>query len=330
MRSTLFRARASIRVQKQLTRVRKLRDRWIDHPSRQIEQARRQLLTGDVDVLVLGDSSTLCWSLRDTDRTMIPELLGQRLGSNVVSVAGPGYGARVYSEVLRILGTLEQRPKAVVIATAIRATSGTHIVEHPTTSYARSLASLAKVKTARRRVRSLGRGGSFITPEADAAYRALPVHSRWADDVTIGDYRKQLEGQGPPPWPIELEKLRFDFFHGEYVRDDDPQLAKLTELGRQIDAYGVPTVVYWTRPPKQRGEMHFPGEFEDHVRANLAVVEGALVKDCTSVTGMIDVDLEDEDYEDSQNGNEHYSFSGRTKLTDAIADRIRDLTEELS
>ena len=121
MRSALFRARASTRVQKQLTRVRKLRDRWVDHPLNQIEQARRQLLEGDVDVLVLGDSSTLCWSVHDTDRTLLPELIGQRLGAKVVNLAGPGYGAYIFAHALRILGTLEQRPKVVVASVPIRA-----------------------------------------------------------------------------------------------------------------------------------------------------------------------------------------------------------------
>jgi hypothetical protein len=35
------------------------------------------------------------------------------------------------------------------------------------------------------------------------------------------------------------------------------------------------------------------------------------------------VDLDDEDFEDSQNANEHYSYPGRVKVADAIADAVR-------
>lgn len=322
MRSALFRARASVPVQKQLTRVRKVRDRLVDHPLHQVERARQRLLEGEVDVMVLGDSSTLSWSPRDQDRTLLPELIGRRLGSNVLSVNGPGYSAAIYGEFLRILGSLDRRPKAVVFAMAIRPSTFTHVMRHPVVGYPRSIDALAKVKDADHRIRYVGRGGSQHTDRQRAAYMALPVSTRWSGDQTIGYFRSRLEGHGPTPWPADVEALLFDYFHGETVHDDNPGLPALTLLGRRIEEYGVPTVGYWTKPPIERGEMHYPGEFDAHVRGNLRVLQGALSAQTTTLPPLLDVPLEDDDFENSPNANEHYSFPGRNKIADALAEAL--------
>jgi len=320
--SALHRAQGSVRVQRQLSKLRRLRGRMIDVPLRQVEQARRRLATEDVDVLLLGDSSTLCWSLRDTDRTRLPELLGQRLG-NVVNLAGPGFGSSIYAEATRILATAEQRPKAVVFTLALRTSTATHIVADPLTGYHRSLAAMAQVTNARRRIRYVGRGGSFATDEERDAFLAQPVESRWSGRRTVGWYRQQLVGTGLPPWPIELERLRFDYFYGEQLRPDNPGLESLTTLARRLEQYGVPVVGVWTRPPMQRGEMHFPGEFEAHVRAHKVLQDQALARGSSAIGPMLDIHLEDEDFEDSCNATEHYAYSGRVKVADAIADAVR-------
>lgn len=322
LRSSLHRARGSVRVQQQLTRVRQLRNQLVDGPLRQLEFARRGLVAGDVDVLLLGDSSTLSWSLRDEDRTLLPTMLAQRLG-NVVALTGPGFGAGIFAESLRILGTLKQRPKAVVVTLALRTSTATHICAHPIVGYPRSLAALARVPGARRPIRYIGRGGSRHTPAQMNAYLALPVHTRWSGASTIADFRRQLKGTGLPPWPAELERLRFDYFHGELLLPDNPGLQVLTNLGKQLEEYGVPAVGVWSRPPIQRGEMHFPGEFEAHVRDQLRMQQDALSIGSSSLGPLLDVDLEDEDFEDSQNANEHFSYTGRVKVADAIADAVR-------
>ncbi|GAA1503904.1 hypothetical protein GCM10009788_03980 [Nocardioides humi] len=311
-----------MRVQRQLSKIRRLRSRMIDVPLQQVEQARRRLATEDVDVLLLGDSSTLCWSLRDTDRTLLPAMLGQRLG-NVVTLAGPGFGSSIYAEATRLLTAMDRRPKAVVFTLALRTTTATHIVADPITGYHRSLAAMAKVPGAHRRIRYVGRGGSFATDEERDAFLAQPVESRWNGARTIGWYRQQLVGTGLPPWPIELEKLRFDYFYGEQLHADDPRLDSLTSLGRRLEEYGVPTVGVWTRPPMQRGEMHFPGEFEAHVRSHKVLQDEALARGCADLGPMLDIDLEDEDFEDSFNATEHFAHSGRVKVADAIAEAVR-------
>ncbi|WP_408898112.1 hypothetical protein ACJ5H2_03180 [Nocardioides sp. R1-1] len=320
--SALHRAQGSVRVQRQLSKIRRLRSRLVNAPLRQVEQARRRLEAEDVDVLLLGDSSTLCWSLRDTDRTLLPELLGQRLG-NVVNLAGPGFGSNIYGEATRLLTTLDRRPKAVVFTLALRTSTATHIVADPITGYHRSLAAMAKVQGAQRPVRYLGRGGAYATDEERDVFLAHPVESRWNGLRTIGWYREQLVGTGLPPWPIELERLRFDYFYGEQLRADNPRLESLTTLARRLEAYGVPTVGVWTRPPMQRGEMHFPGEFEAHVRSHKALQDEALARGSAAIGPMLDIHLEDDDFEDSFNATEHFAYSGRVKVADAIADAVR-------
>ena len=322
IKSALYRARGSVRVQEQLTRVRKVRNRLVDAPLRQVEYARRQLVEGDVDVLLLGDSSTLSWSPRDQDRTLLPAMLEPRLGK-VANLVGPGFGANIFSETIRILATLDQRPKAVVMTLALRTATSTHICDHPIVGYPRSVAALATVRDARRPVRYIGRGGSYHTPEQMAAYLALPVRTQWNGEQTIGSFRDHLKGMGAPPWPAELERLRFDYFHGELVDPTHPGLDALAKLGRNLEAYGVPVVGVWSQPPLERGEMHFPGEFEKHVRADLALQESALSRHTSSPMSLLDVDLDDEDFEDSQNANEHYSYTGRVKVADAIAEAVR-------
>lgn len=308
-----------MRVQRQLTRIRRARDRMIDHPLRQLERARQRLVSEDVDILLLGDSSMLCWSPRDTDRTMIPTMLADRLGANVVTIQGPGYGAAIYGEALRILGTLDRRPSAVVFAMATRVSTSTHVMRHPVVGYPRSLRALATIKGAGRPIRYIGRGGSSHTDAERAAFYALPVTTRWSGDRTIDYFRRRLDGLGAPPWPQELERLRFDYFHGEPVLPDNPGLPMVEQFGRRLEEYGVPAVGFWTKPPLQRGELHFPNEFEAHVRGNLAMVQAALSAGAPSLPALLDVDIEDDEFEDSQNATEHFTHAGRTKIAEALA-----------
>lgn len=320
--TALQRAQSSSRVQKQLGKARRLRYRLVNLPLREIEHARRRLATEQVDVLLLGDSSMLSWALKDTDRTLLVDMLGERLG-NVVSVSGPAFGPHIYAEALRILSTMEQRPRAVVFTTAIRTATSTHILDDPLNGYHRSMRTVAGVRSARHRIRYLGRGGSVASDEERAAFEETPIESRWAGWTTIGDYRKHIRGLGLPPWPIELERLRFDYFYGEVLEPDNPRLDNLTRLAQRLEAYGVPAVGVWTRPPLQRGEMHFPGEFESHVRSQLALLDQALARGSASLGPLLDVHLEDDELEDSQNATEHYSWAGRVKFGDAIAAAVQ-------
>ena len=325
MNRLIERARGSVRVQQQATRIRALRNRWVDQPLIQVERARRQLAAGDLDILYFGDSSCVTWTFDDPDRTLIPELVAQRLNGSVATIAGPGYGANVFSEVVRLLGTMDQRPRAVVLTVTLRPNVITHVSRHPQFSYDRSVAAMRRVKSARHRIRAVGRGGVTNSPQERAEFMATPIPTRWGGEITVGEFRDRLQGQGPPPWPPEIEAIRFNYFHGEIVPPDHRGFAEARELAQRLKEYGVPVVPFWGIPPMERGELNFPGEFEKHVREQFAMLEGALADGYPGFPSMVDVDLDDVDFEDSQNGNEHYRFSGRVKIADAIVDRIRGL-----
>ena len=302
-------------------RARKLRNRWVNLELRQLDGVRRQLQLGEVDVLALGDSSFTTPSPRDTDLTMIPELISERLdGARVATVAGPGFGGFLYGEILRVLGTLEQRPRAVVFSTPIRTNTMVHIRQHPRYSYPVTKKAPASTKSARHRIRAIGRGYDPTPADYDRFY-ALPVRTRWGGGSTIGSYRSVLEGKGAPPWSDHVERTLFDYFHGEIIEPDDKDLPQLADFAGRLNDYGVPAFTYWCLPPFERGERHFPGEFTDHVRSNWEIVRKTLAGPAQNLT-IVEPELEDLDFEDSQNANEHFSYSGRCKIADLLVAEI--------
>ena len=320
-RASLTRALASPARRR---KARALRDRWIDRPLQQLESARRALVAGAVDVLVLGDSSTLTRTPGDEDPALIPELIGRALDLRVHTIQGPGFSSRVHTEMVRILSTLDERPRAVVWSMCMRTNTGIHVTEHPLFGWRRSLAALAQVEDASRPVRCVGRGGVVDGERERAYFLGLNVQTRWGGEQQIADYRAHLEGQGAPPWPPEVERTRFDYFHGEWIRPGNVGLVNMAALRRQLDDYGVPTAVYWTKPPLERGERHFPGEFAEHIGANIEVVKSALWTGPGALLPFVDPDLDDADFDDSQNATEHFRTAGRRKVADGVAAVLRD------
>lgn len=298
------------------TKARRTRDRWIDQTLAQVERARRQLAEGDVDLLVLGDSSSLAWAHTDTDRRNIPQLVAERTGRRVLTIAAGGFSAPVYGSILRILHDLPQRPRAVLTTACIRTNAFAHVRRHPTHGHNRSIAALDRVSPGGR-IRSFAVGGSTWKDEELAAFRALPMTTRWGGDKTIAEHLANIEGKGAPPWPIQVERDRFDYFNGEVLTDDNPELSALDVYGRRLAAYGVPVAAYWVLPPLAHGERLLPG-FAEHVTGNLAVMEKALDLPGRGFSGLIHPVLEDIDFQDMRNGVEHYSFTGRSKIADAL------------
>jgi hypothetical protein len=306
--------------------AREFRDRHIDAQLRQLSRVRRQLLRGEVDVLVLGDSGCLFGSPADPDPAMIPELIGRELGGlRVASIAGAGYAARQYAEFLRILGTLPVRPRFLVTSVCVRTSCSVHVTRHPIYSYEASARHLARIESARHRIRYVKREAP-TDPAAYDAFHALPVHTRWSGDTTIGAFREQLKGAGAPPWPAEHESKLFDYFHGEVVTPETPGLADWVQFGRAVAAYGVPAVSYRTVAPMERGELHFPGEFEAFVRANIALVDDAIRSTAGPDYPIVGGDLDDSDFADAQDGTEHFSLSGRLKLARAVASAFSSMS----
>ena len=316
------RARASARLQQQATKVRALRNRWVDQPLIQVERARRQFKAGPVEVLYLGDSSANTWTTEDSDRRSIPELVAERVGGTVASIVSPGLSADAFAEIVRILGTLNERPRAVMVTVTIRTHLMTHVAHHPQFGYQRSVAAMRGVTTARRPIRAFGRGGVRDTPRERGAFLAMPIDTRWGGVITVGEFRDKLAGLGAPPWPQEVERMRYNYFHGELLPADLPEFKAFRDLARELAAYGVPVIPFWNAPPLEHGEQLFPGEFESHVRQQLEQVKAALRESDPTFPEFIDPQLTDADYEDSRLANEHYRLSGRSKIADAIVARL--------
>jgi hypothetical protein len=312
---------------KQRTRFRAFRTRHVDLQLQQLERARRRLLNGDVDVLVLGDSGCLFGAAGDVDSAMIPELISRELGGlRVVALSGAGYSARIHADFLRVLGTLPVRPRYLVTSVCVRTGTSVHVTTHPTYSYEQTHRRLAAITSAKHRISYLQRKPPSDTA-AYEAFHAQAVTTRWGGDSTIGAFRAKLKGQGPLPWAPEVERTLFDYFHGEVLTEDHPRLADWEALGREIAAYGVPAVSYRTVGPIERGEVHFPGEFEPHVHGNIKLVDQALESSAGRDFQIVGGDLVDEDYADSRDGTEHFALSGRLKLARAVASALRDGTD---
>ncbi|HWU21286.1 MAG TPA: hypothetical protein VN088_07165 [Nocardioides sp.] len=314
----------SAAVRKTRERLRRARDRWIDQTLLQVEAARVAIARGEADVLLLGDSSCLTLAHEDTDRRLLPELLAEATGARVVTVANAGFNGWLYAAVLRVLAQLEQRPRAVIATASIRTCTATHVIAHPVYSYPRTLAALDRIRHGERRIRAFGRGGTSWDPDRIAEFRRIEVTTRWGGTRTIGDHLAPLDGAGPPPWPLELERARWDYFHGEELLAGNPGLGGLTLLGERLADYGVPALVNWTQLPVAHGETLFPGEFEGHARANLARFEQALRLADHGLPPLLKPALDIPDFQDARNGTEHYAFSGRAKVARAMADAVAE------
>lgn len=301
-------------------KARELRGRLLSRELLQLERTRRLLRRGEVDVLLLGDSSCLTAAARDTDLRMIPDLISEQFGgARVVTLAGPGFNPRIHAEMVRVLSVLEQRPAAVVFSSAVR-TSLVQVTGHPVYRYREVLDALAR-SDGRGRIRSLGRGNR-ATPEDYAAFDAMEVVTRWGGRTTMGDFRAAIKGTGPHPWPLPQRKLLFDYFHGELVPDDAPALEDWRELGRRLVEYGVPTVGYSPPAPTHHGETLYPGEFADQYLHNYGLFKAAFNSTAPGIP-LVDLDIPDEDFELSPNGTEHFAFAGRQQIATRVVAALR-------
>lgn len=289
---------------------------------RQLEQIRRGMKRGEIDVLLLGDSTCLTAAARDTDLRMIPELISAELdGARVAAISGPGFNPILHGEMLRVLSLLDERPAAVVVSSVVR-TSMTQVAGHPVYRYPEVLAALARITDGDRRIRSIGHGAR-PTPADYVAFDAVEVETFWSGRTTIGELRLSLKGTGPHPWPEPQQKRLFDYFHGEILRPDAPALEHWQRLGDRFRDYGVPVVSYHAPPPLDHGERLYPGEFIATHEAKWARFKDALTAGAGDLLTVVEPHFEDEDFEFSPNGTEHYSSSGRLLIAESVAGALR-------
>lgn len=236
-------------VMRWLRKARAWRDQNFDPQVRQLRATVRLLRRGEIDVLFIADSSATFYAPTDVDQARLPQMLQRELGGDlkVHLLAGAGYHPAVHAELVRILGTLEQRPKVVVQSTAIRTAGGArHIVDHPEYGYQRSLERLRRIRSARH-LGSAWDPGLRRGAEDFDAFHAIEVDTRWKQARTIGEFRGKLVGRRGSEEVLERQQMLFDYFHGDTYLPDDPGPQAFRLLAQRLREYGVPVVQYW--PP---------------------------------------------------------------------------------
>ncbi len=304
-------------------RLRDIKKRAVDQQLLQVERARRAIIAGEADVLMLGDSSFLWASPDDPEPILIPGLVRREMDpARGVVIAGPGFGAGVYGDILRLFAQLDKRPGALIVAMSTRPNAMTHVTGNPWYRYDRLRAHLT-AQDPQKKVRSLLRGGGKPDDAEMAAFEELEVVTRWGGRSTIGSHRAGLRGKVVHPMSRDVRRQLFDFYHGEIVTADHPGLTEVRRFGEAVRHYGVPTSMYWDPAPLHHGESLFPGEFETHVRANLAQLQAALTPEGETIPELVEAPLEDADFFESSDGNEHYRLSGRLKIAQAVVAELR-------
>ncbi len=311
-----------------LRALRRWRDQYVDPQVRQLANLVADMRRGQVDVLFLGDSSSTFFSPDDSDKRRLPQMLAEQLGpgTRMSLIAGPGYNPELYAEFIRILATLEQRPRVVVLSMAVRTASAQHVRRHPEYGYRRSIETLRKVADAEVPMRSVSRDNRRTRAEF-AEFEALPMRTKWRRAETVGDYLGQIRGRRHLPERAEVQQALFDYFHGEAVAADHPTLADVRLLGERLRDYGVPVVQYWPPIPVEQGERWFPGEFETHVRASWEVQQAVFTEAVGPVGVLASTPFEtpDDEFVDSSDGSEHWNAAGRMRMAKVLADAVESM-----
>lgn len=315
-------------VMRWLRKARAWRDQNFDPQVRQLRATARLLRRGDIDVLFIADSSATFYAPTDVDQARLPQMLQRELGGDlkVHLLAGAGYHPAVHAELVRILGTLEQRPKVVVQSTAIRTAGGArHIVDHPEYGYQRSLERLRRIRSARH-LGSAWDPGLRRGAEDFDAFHAIEVDTRWKQARTIGEFRGKLVGRRGSEEVLERQQMLFDYFHGDTYLPDDPGPQAFRLLAQRLREYGVPVVQYWPPIPVEMGEKYFPGEFEAHTRANWERLQPVWEAELGELNHLAadPFGTPPEEFIDRYDGTEHWNEAGRARLAKLLAQSIRE------
>lgn len=298
-------------------------NQFIDLPIRQLRTAVRRFERGPVDVVYLGNSTNLFVAPDEPRWRRLHELIKAEFpDARTVDFLGPAYNLELYSEFIRLLSTLERRPRLVVASLALR-TAATNIVEHPDYGYHHAIKLMRDLK------KPTGHLPFFSARNRRTAtdwqrFEALPLRTRWSRGQTIGDFLSVLRGRRNASEDLERQRALFDYLHGEFLTPDHPPFHLYAELGGRLREYGVPVVAYWAPVPVDRGETYFPGQFAQHIDTNMDVAR----KSFEDALGPLCYPVElghtpDEEFIDSRDGSEHWNFTGRRRVVRLIAEQMR-------
>lgn len=300
---------------------------FVDLPLRQLQATAGQLRESGADILYLGNSTNLYVEPLGDGRRLT-DLIDAELGSDLVTtgLAGPGYGAELHAEAVRLLGTLAQRPRAVVLSLAVR-TSAVHVARHPAYGYRRSLDLLRTLDEPAGRLPSVTLRNRPTHADFER-FHALAVTTRWRRGRTIGEFQAALRGSRAAAEDLERQRTLFDYLHGEVLGPEHPRLRHYAELGTRLRDYGVPVVAYWAPIPVDRGEACFPAEFIAHVEANLRVARKTFEDALGPLLRPVDTGwTPDEEFIDGRDGSEHWNLSGRLRMASLIAGQVKAVVE---
>jgi hypothetical protein len=314
---------------KMLWRARHHAREWADtHVERPVARALKvsAALRRGADVLYFGDSSLIHVSPTDTDKRRLGEMLAGESGLRIAQFYGPGYPAALHAQVARLLAGESglPRPRCVIVSMPIRPTTHRHVVDHPVFGYASATAALA---TARRLDARLVRRLYKEPPSAEAYARfsAIERRSRWQLANTIGEYRERLRGFDAATADEDLQRVIFDYFHGEFSAEH-PGLADWRRLGEYLRALDVPVIAYRTFMPLESGARLFGDDFVEHVDENYGLGEKHLFEGLGGGAALQFEPPPDRMFIAAQDSTEHLNEQGRRHVVAALCAAIRDRT----
>lgn len=308
-------------------KVRIWRDEFFDQQVRQLRRTARKVRRGEVDVLWLGDSAVFWVGLAEKDQRRLIDMVADGVGpdTQIAAIMNAGYSAALYSEFIRILCTLKERPRAVVVSLCVRTSTSVNVTCHPVYGYTRSLETLRGVDRVGRELWRVGPRHP-IGPADYERFDALPVVTRWSGPATIGDLRTRLRGDATSNPDLDTQRAFYDYFHGEVVRPGNAGLDDWGRLGKLLRAYGVPVIAYRVPIPIERGETLYPNEFADHVNANCAAIDAAFAATVGPCVRFVPpVTHPAGDFLNVGDGIEHLNDGGRRILSQVLATEIRDV-----
>lgn len=294
----------------------------VDNPEvRKARHLARLSRAGELDVLYLGDSTTIFTAPYDTDRRPLHAMISDDLAEvgEVHTICGGSYNPPLHSGYLRQV-VPDAPPALVIVPLCVRMRTAPW-VEHPVYGHKSAAAFLATVdsRTPLARIRL---GLPLAGPDEWERFYALP-HPTCVGELKIGEYIRRLKQM--PEHDDERVRLLYAYHHGGQIREG-ADLEAVTNLGRELRELDVKLVVYQTPAPVEKGAEFYGSQFRELARQNLARLDDAFTK------GYGDIDIlqtgtafSTAEFIDWYDGSEHLNQTGRRRLADQIVAACRKL-----
>ena len=275
-----------------------------------------QLYTEPADVLLFGESTLTYVGAHEADDRSVADLVAEKLQPlKTYTHAGPGYGAPLHTECVRLASALPPRP-VIVHSLWVRGTFPAFRL-HPIYGYVQAIERLRRLSTFDR----IYAPYEPATPADFLAYEDLP-YPTLRGDRTILDFMVTLRHH-PSPETLEHAQAMFEFHWGGVP--EEVGLRAFTALGRTLRESGYPVVAFQNPVNVVEGSQVLGAEFTDwHARNQQLVLEayreGAGEHAVVLETGML---WQPEDFIDP--ALEHLGAEARNRLADLIVTEVRTI-----